>query len=198
VRLRRSAAALSAALLLTACQGGVAPPGESNVEVDTPELREQKAAAGIEPCEPGTGSGGELPDLTLPCLGGGADVDLSTLEGPMLLNVWFSGCAPCVREMPVLQQLHEEDGGRIAVVGIDVETSPGAAIRFADEVGATYPQLADPGGTVFDDAELRLPAAFPVTVLLDADGRVAYKAAVELTSLGQVHDLVRDHLGLTL
>ena len=108
----RALAAFGAALvlLLTACESGAAPPGESNVEVDTPQLREQKAAAGIEPCEPGTGSGGELPDLTLPCLGGGSDVDLSTLRGPLLLNVWWSGCGPCVREMPVLQQLHDEDG----------------------------------------------------------------------------------------
>lgn len=197
--MRKAAAALVAAvLLLTACESGAAPPGESNVEVDTPELREQKADAGIEPCEPGTGSNGELPDLTLPCLGGGSDVDLSTLRGPLLLNVWWSGCGPCVREMPVLQQLHEDDGDRITVLGVDVETAPSAAIRFAGEVGATYPQLADPGGTIFDDADLRLPAAFPVTVLLDADGRVVFKKAIEIESLDQAHDLVEEHLGLTL
>jgi thiol-disulfide isomerase/thioredoxin len=196
----RALAAFGAALvlLLTACESGAAPPGESNVEVDTPQLREQKADAGIEPCEPGTGSDGELPDLTLPCLGGGKDVDLSTLRGPLLLNVWWSGCAPCVREMPVLQQLHDEDGDRITVLGVDVETSPSAALRFADEVGATYPQLADPGGTIFDDADLRLPAAFPATVLVDADGRIVFKEAIEIESLDQAHDLVREHLGLTL
>ena len=49
-----------------------------------------------------------------------------------------------------------------------------------------------------EDADLRLPAAFPVTVLLDADGRVVFKKAIEIESLDQAHDLVEEHLGLTL
>ena len=43
-------------LALTGCSDDVSPPGnERQVDVDTPELRELKADAGIEPCEPGAG-----------------------------------------------------------------------------------------------------------------------------------------------
>ena len=43
---------------------------------------------------PGPG-GGALPTITLPCLGGGTSVDLSTLKGPLVLSLWQAGCAPC-------------------------------------------------------------------------------------------------------
>ena len=55
-------------------------PGPAKVEVDTPELRALKAESGIEDCTPGPG-GGELPDVTLPCLGGGTSVDLVLAPG---------------------------------------------------------------------------------------------------------------------
>ena len=62
---RRLLVALAAlVVVLTGCADDIEPPGQSNVEVDTPELREAKAAAGIEPCVPGPG-GGELPESEL-------------------------------------------------------------------------------------------------------------------------------------
>ncbi|MEO9321978.1 TlpA disulfide reductase family protein [Nocardioides sp. C4-1] len=197
---RRLAAALAAALLLggvTACDGGVPGPGRSDVDVDTPQLREQKAAAGIEDCVPGTGAS-DLPSLTLPCLGGGPDVDLSTLTGPVLLNVWYSACAPCRNEMPVLQQFHEQYGDQVPLIGIDTETTPSSGIGFAGEVGATYPQLADPGGDIFGDEELRLVQAAPQTIFVDGDGDIATIAATEIKSVEELVDLVETHLGITL
>jgi thiol-disulfide isomerase/thioredoxin len=194
--MRKAAAAVAMVLLLTACDGGAPGPGKSKVDVDTPALREQKAAAGIETCVPGSGES-QLPDLTLPCLGGGPSVDLSTLRGPMLLNIWYSGCGPCRDEMPVLQQFHARYGDQVPIVGIDVETYPDYAIGFADEVGATYPQIADPGGTVFDDADLGLLQAFPQTLYVDADGHVV-KEAKEIESLDQLLASVEANLGVSL
>ncbi|WP_170285948.1 TlpA family protein disulfide reductase [Nocardioides rubriscoriae] len=191
-------AALTAGLvLLSGCDGAVPSPGPSKVDVDTPALREQKAAAGIEDCVPGSGTS-DLPALTLPCLGGGPDVDLSTLKGPMLINLWYSGCGPCRREMPVLQQFHDTYADQVPIVGIDIETYPDYAISFADEVGATYPQLADPGGTIFDDAGLRLAQAFPQTIYLAEDGSVAAIEAKEIKSLDALVRSVQTNLGVTL
>ena len=82
--MRRALAGLAACVvLLTGCSGDdTAPmlfpddnqPRESSVEVDTPELRELKAEAGVEDCEPGPG-GGALPAVQVACLGGGPAVD---------------------------------------------------------------------------------------------------------------------------
>ncbi len=197
---RRSAALVAAVVLVAAA--GCAPdresPGPSSVDVDTPELREMKAAAGIEPCVPGPGGGG-LPELTLPCLGGGDDVDLSSLTGPMILNVWNTACGPCRKEMPALQKFHEAYGSQVPVLGLDVtDTQPEMAISFAELVGATYPQLADPGGDLFDQPDLGLAPGFPQFIFLDAEGDVAAKATGGVHSVAEVRDLVREHLGITL
>ena len=101
--MRRVLVALAAtALLASGCSSSsdadtVPGPGEPTVQVGTPDLAAAKAAAGIETCTPGPGASGSsaLPAVTLACLGGGPSVDLSTLQGPMLLNFWFAGCAPC-------------------------------------------------------------------------------------------------------
>jgi thiol-disulfide isomerase/thioredoxin len=195
---RRLLAGLAAVVvLLSGCDGGVPSPGPSKVDVDTPALREQKAAAGIEDCVPGDARN-DLPGLTLPCLGGGPDVDLSTLRGPLMINLWYSACGPCQREMPVLQQFHEQYADQVTLIGLDIETYPDSALGFADSVGATYPQLADPGGTIFDDAGLRLAQAFPQTIFVDGEGRVTQVQAVEITSLEQLVGLAETHLGVTL
>ncbi|MDO9455558.1 TlpA disulfide reductase family protein [Nocardioides sp.] len=194
--MRKVLAALAVAVVLLAgCDDPPSATRKSDVEVDTPALREQKAAAGIDDCIPGDGDG-KLPALTLPCLGGGPDVDLSSLRGPMLINLWYSGCGPCRAEMPILQQVHEQYVDRVDVVGLDIETYPEAAISFADMIGATYPQIADPGGEIFDDADLGLRAAYPQTMFVDADGAVAFIQVGEIDSIDEARDLLSTHLGV--
>ncbi len=194
---RLAAASAAVLILLTGCGSGSTAPGESRIDVDTPKLQQLKADAGIEPCVPGRGSS-DLPDLTLPCLGGGSDVDLSSLSGPLLVNVWNSACGPCRKEMPALQEFYEKHGDQVGVVGLDMEdTYPEAALSLAEMTGATYPQLADPGGDLYDQRGLKLAQGFPQFLLVDADGSISY-AIGGLDSVGDVEDLVREKLGVTL
>ncbi|GAA5155475.1 hypothetical protein GCM10023340_40830 [Nocardioides marinquilinus] len=182
------AAAALALIVATGCSpdaGGGQTPADIDVAVDTPQLREMKAAAGIETCEPGPG-GGELPDLTLPCLGGGPDVALDDLKGPLLINIWATSCGPCRQEMPLLQQFHEQNAGEIGVLGIDIDTAPDSAISFADAVGATYPHVADPGGFIWEQPSLGIRPGLPQTLLVDANGKVVAMKAGEFTSLGEL------------
>ena len=190
-----AAVAVLVTLAVSGCGSDAASTGETEVEVDTPAQQALKEEAGIEPCAPGPGGGG-LPDLTLPCLGGGLDINLASLRGPMLLNIWYSACAPCREEMPALQAFHDEHDGKVAVLGIDVERRPEAAIEFAGEVGATYPQVADPAGTVFDQPDLKLTSAFPQTILIDADGQVVAQQAGEFESADEIDAFVADHVDL--
>lgn len=98
--LPRTPAALAIAVLalLAGCSGTaghsftVPYVGPADVDVDTPALREAKAAAGIEDCpRPAGGTGsGDLPAVRLPCLGGGVllallvlrDISLRGTSGP--------------------------------------------------------------------------------------------------------------------
>ena len=201
-----------AALLLgvvTGCSVGTPPadePGagataqQTNVDVDTPELREAKAAAGIEPCRPGPGTGpppsDPLPDVTLPCLGGGPAVSLPDVRGPVVVNLFAQWCEPCRDELPYYQRLHEEGGGDVRVLGIDyLDTQPGGAIALAKATGVTFPLLADPDGALRSELRVR---GLPGVVLVDADGDVAHVEYTVIRSYRQLTDLVDEHLGVTV
>lgn len=197
-------------LLLSACAPGgdhAEPPGstttgarggESSVDVATPELRRLRKSAGMEPCPSpqAPSADGGLPEVTLPCLGGGEDVRLSSLRGPMVVNLWASWCGPCREELPYYQQLHERAGDRVAVLGIDYEdVMPGQALALAKETGVTYPSLADPGGKL--KAPLRV-RGLPGLVLIDEQGRVVHREYVVIESYPQLAGLVEEHLDLSV
>ena len=193
---------LVAVLALTGCAtgGDVALPGAADVDVDTPRLHQMKARAGVEDCPPAGGErvDGGLPAVTLPCLGGGRDVDLAALRGPMVVNLWASWCGPCRREMPVLQQFHEDHGDRVGVLGIDwQDPQVESAMELVADSGVTYPLLADTQAELatVDGMTVR---GLPGLVLLDAEGRVAYRSLIEIESEAQLVELVNQHLGTSL
>ncbi|KRE95430.1 hypothetical protein ASG76_07210 [Nocardioides sp. Soil774] len=189
---------------LTACtsDGGgidVRPP---DVKVDTPALRKAKDRIGMEDCEPGSGEpvDGGLPSVTLPCLAGGPDVDLSSLRGPMVINLWQANCGPCRKEMPALQAFHERYAGEVAVVGIDFnDVHPDGAMALAEETGATYPSVADPGGDLMAQEAFAIARrGLPVFLFVDESGRVVGEDSGGITSVAEVEDLVAEHLGIEL
>jgi thiol-disulfide isomerase/thioredoxin len=204
--LRRLAAALAATTLAAALAGCgddqeapiIPGPGPSKVKVDTPDLVALKAETGMEDCVPGPG-GGALPDLTLKCLGGGTEVNLSSLRGPMVISLWFAGCAPCKEEMPALQAFHEDYADQVPVLGVDFQDQyPGSALETAHERGVTYPSVADPGGDLREFEEFAKLPGLPAMYFIDADGSVAHAVFEGLDSEEQIVDLVREHLGVKL
>ncbi|MQW74260.1 redoxin domain-containing protein [Nocardioides sp. dk4132] len=205
---RRLRAGLVAGVLLaSAALAGCAPdanppsgeraePSESNVAVDTPQLRRMKADAGVEPCRPGTATEGALPAVSLPCLGGGERVDLSTLEGPLVINFWSSTCPPCRKEMPVLQEFHETYGKQVPLIGIDfLDVMPEAAMELVERTGVTYPLLADPGGEL-QGTDLR-SISLPTFVFLAEDGEVSM-AGGGVHTTDDLVAMVSEHLGVDL
>ena len=87
--------------------------------------------------------------MTLPCLGGGRDVDLARLRGPMVVNLFAQWCGPCRSELPYYQELHRKAKGKVQVLGVDyLDTQPKAALELVEQTGVTYPLLADPAGNL--------------------------------------------------
>ena len=208
--MRRRLAGLLAVLLLagslSACSTGsqelpfdINPP---DVQVDTPELREVKARIGMVDCEPGVGEpvAGGLPEVTLPCLGGGPDVDLSALRGPLIINLWQANCGPCRKEMPALEAFHQRYGDQVQVLGVDFnDVHPGGALALAEETGATYPSVADPGGDLMVEETFAIARrGLPAFVFIDADGVVVAQTSGGVDSVDEVKQLVDEHFGITL
>ena len=196
--------ALLLAAALTACtsDGGRVDVRPPDVDVDTPALREVKARIGMEDCEPGTGEPveGGLPELTLPCLGGGPDVELSSLRGPVVINLWQAFCEPCREEMPALEEFHQQYGDRVPVLGIDFnDVHPEGALALAEETGATYPSIADPGGELMaEDAFAVARRGLPAFVFVDAEGKVVAQDSGGVDSVAEIKAKVAEHLGITL
>lgn len=207
---RLAAAALAATALVTGCAPGndLGDLGQRKVDVDTPALREARAAAKVEPCvQPTTdahdhGRAG-LPDLTLPCLGGGESVDIARLRGPMVITFWASWCGPCRRELPIFQTFAQRYAGRVAVLGIDYhDVNPAAALDLIRKSGATFPLLADTETAIAQQGKLPI-SLLPTLAFVDADGKLTVWGddsavrvkAMEIESLAELETLAKEHLG---
>jgi thiol-disulfide isomerase/thioredoxin len=195
---------LGAATLVAGCGGDpvtkqyVFDPTNSPIKVDTPELRELKKTAGIEPCPrtsaPVSTAAHALPDITLPCLGGGRSVDIARLRGPLVLNLWAQWCTPCRDETKVLAQVATEYRGMIRVIGVDwQDTKPDWALAMLQANSATYPQLADPEAATRAPLQIR---GMPMTVFVARDGSVAYVNSGPFDSVGDLRQAIEDHLGV--
>jgi cytochrome c biogenesis protein CcmG, thiol:disulfide interchange protein DsbE len=101
----------------------------------------------------------------------GNRLSLGDLRGrPVILNFWASSCAPCVDEFPLLTAAavaHRSD--ELAVVGIVVRDSSGAARDFLARMGATWPSAMDPGDAVAMQYGIIGP---PDSFFIDRDGVV--------------------------
>jgi thiol-disulfide isomerase/thioredoxin len=124
----------------------------------------------ISSCGGGDGAGARLPAVAVEPLGGGGSVQLSDIEGPAVVNLWATWCAPCRREIPDFEAVHQARRDEVAFVGVNIGEDAERAQEFVDEVGATYDQYLDPEGFVV--TELRT-STMPVTLVIDADGRIS-------------------------
>ena len=207
--MRRMLAALAACLLLApvlaSCSSrpgttvggsasGASGRGAVHVDLDTPQLRSLKAAAGVAPCRPGTASN-QLPAVRLRCLGGGRSVALDELRGPLVVNLWAQWCGPCRTELPFYQELHRKGRGIVRVLGVDyLDTQPEAALRLVQQTGVTYPLVADPGGELRADLRVR---GLPGIAFVAADGSVSTEFQ-SVRSYAELRDLVQQHLHVKL
>ena len=197
-------------IALTGCSGspvlnGPTTPVESPTEAvpspkSTADLGAMKKAAGIADCprsDPGVAAlPSGLPDVVLPCLGGGREVRLAGLRGkPMMINVWAQWCEPCREEAPYLAAVAKADNSDLMIVGIDhADPRPDLAIEFAQLSTWTYPQLADPD--VVLRAELQITGP-PQTFFIRPDGTIAYRHAGPFSSANEIRDLAQNYLGVT-
>jgi cytochrome c biogenesis protein CcmG, thiol:disulfide interchange protein DsbE len=190
-----AAAAPAASAPTMAPPSEVAPSPES-----TASLGAMKKAAGITDCprsDPDVAAvPSGLPDVVLPCLGGGREVRLAGLRGkPMMINIWAQWCGPCREEAPYLADVAATNKSELMILGIDhADPQPALAIEFAQLSTWRYPQLADPDVVLRAALQITGP---PQTFLVRPDGTIAYRHAGSFKSADEIRDLVRQHLGVS-
>jgi thiol-disulfide isomerase/thioredoxin len=114
-------------------------------------------------------SGEPVPEVTFAYLDGGEGSFADYAGQPLVLNFFASWCAPCIEEMPDLEQVSTEYEGQVAFLGMATRDRVEAAESVVAQTGVTYPASLDPDGSVATDLRIM---AMPGTVFIDADGRV--------------------------
>jgi thiol-disulfide isomerase/thioredoxin len=108
---------------------------------------------------------------------GGAAATLTSFQGhPVLVNLWATWCAPCVKELPALDSLAASSTGKMAVVAISEDMNGDADVQpFWKSHGikalTAYTDKSNKLMTAIGAAEL------PVTVLYDSKGKEVWRVA---------------------
>jgi len=111
-----------------------------------------------------------------------------------VVNVWWSGCGPCIKEMPMLTELYAAYDGDVDFLGINIrDTSAANARSFELDRGVDYPSIYAPDG----DALLAFtgrtsPRSTPTTLVLDESGVVVSLINGEIPSRTTLTNLVED------
>lgn len=120
------------------------------------------------------GIGAPMPALVVKALNGGRKIDLGSLQGKVVLvDIWASWCAPCLEEMPLLDDMAvrlKPKGVEIIAVSVDEDkASARAFLSSRDTWSLTVAH--DPKGKV---AEVLNPPKMPSSYIVDAEGIVRY------------------------
>jgi thiol-disulfide isomerase/thioredoxin len=107
----------------------------------------------------------------------GGEFDLGKFKGtPVLVNLWASWCAPCIKELPTLQQLEaaQADEGKLGIIAVSQDAAPqGSVDAFLNE--------RDIGRfAAYHDSDMALSSALgvqilPTTLLYDAQGKEVWR-----------------------
>ena len=108
-----------------------------------------------------------------PVDGKGQPADMAPYRGKVLLvNLWATWCAPCIKELPSLGALQQELGGdqfQVVTIAVD-ERDPAKIQPFLAQHGAgSLPVLIDRDRTLEKVAQV---SALPTSLLVDRDGKV--------------------------
>ncbi|MGC5017542.1 TlpA family protein disulfide reductase [Micromonospora sp. DT47] len=160
---------------------------------DCATLTGPPGAAAPTASAPADGAGDLLPELTLSCFTGGAPVALRDIHGPAVVNLWASWCPPCRKELPAFQRLSERSAGKLQVVGVNSRDTRSGAQSIGEDFGIRFPMVVDQGEAL--QRELRRNA-LPLTLLVDAQGRVRQVDATGALDDARLAALVRTHLGV--
>jgi thiol-disulfide isomerase/thioredoxin len=108
------------------------------------------------------------------------EIRLDRADGrPMLVNLWASWCAPCIKELPTLQRLREQRGTQLVVVPLNQGDGPRQSVEaFLKGHKLSLPAYRDPKMAL--SAALGPDTVLPTTILYDASGKEVWRYVGDL------------------
>lgn len=123
-----------------------------------------------------------LPDITLADKDGKPTKLASFAGRPLMVNFWATWCAPCRREIPLLNRLRAERQSENAeIVGIAVDFHA-KVLEFVQKVPVNYPLLIGEEDGLAAAEAFGLGMAFPFSVFVDSQNRIL------TVKMGELHE----------
>jgi thiol-disulfide isomerase/thioredoxin len=117
----------------------------------------------------------------------GGEIAIADFRGaPVLVNLWATWCAPCVKELPTLERLAQSHSkeGRLGVIAVSQDMAPqGSVTAFLDKLGME-------AIGAYHDPKMALSGALgaqilPTTILFDSEGRELWRYVGDLDWTGE-------------
>ncbi|GAE35863.1 thiol-disulfide oxidoreductase ResA [Halalkalibacter akibai] len=118
----------------------------------------------------------------------GERIELEDLKGKgVFLNFWGTYCPPCVKEMPIMEELYAEYKHKgVEIIAVNA-AEPGLTVqRFAERHGLTFPIAIDTKRNVIDAYGI---SPLPTTILINEHGTI-----VRVHQGGMTEQMVRNFM----
>jgi len=134
-------------------------------------------------------TGRQLPRVDLQTLAGDTFHTADLVGKPLVINFWYSTCAPCKRELPAFAAVQAKYGDQVRFVGVDSLPPSDREESFARDKGVQYELFYDTNGELISSVGI---AAFPQTLIIDSQGTIVQQTG-ELTA-DKLEELIRADL----
>ncbi|WP_247897955.1 redoxin domain-containing protein [Paenibacillus pabuli] len=109
----------------------------------------------------------------------GQQVKLSDYQGKVvMINFWASWCTPCVREMPMINQIAQTYQNDVETLFVNVGEAKGTIHEFMEKQQFEFPVIIDVTGKV---SGLYRITGLPATMIIDQKGIFSHILLGELT-----------------
>jgi len=123
-----------------------------------------------------------LPDITLANLEDKPTKLASFAGRPLMVNFWATWCAPCRREIPLLNKIRAERKAQNAeIVGVAVDFKEDV-LKFVQKVPINYPLLVGEEDGLAAAEAFGMGMAFPFSIFVDSQNRIL------TVKIGELHE----------
>jgi len=148
-----------------AVTGGCASSEAGREDTETPAKKQSHKSGKI---------GAPMPSVVVKRFEGGGKIDFGAFQGKVVLvDIWASWCAPCMEEMPLLDEMAgrlKQKGVQIIAVSVD-EDKDSAQTFLSSRPSWSLTVAHDPKGKL---PEALQPGKMPSSYVVDAEGIIRY------------------------